>query len=284
MTDVPLKHGCYKTPPDMGGWFSSLFPSLCFYPRCVWITFRCASMAKRGLYDREAWRSSSADVMRALEKVGCRFAIEGADHLGETDGPCVIVGNHMSTLETMILPGLVVPYREVTFVVKQSLVEYPVFKHVMRSCNPITVARKSPRADLKAMLDGGSERLQAGISIVVFPQGERAPRFNPNQFNSAGVMLARRAGVPIVPVALKTDAWNNGKWIMDFGWIEPSRRVRFAFGKPLRVTGRGAEQQASIIEFIQSHLDRWQAEDGSRSVEHTVPDGTAEGAQGTAQE
>ena len=34
------------------------------------------------------------------------------------DGPAVIVGNHMSTLETFALPGLVVPFKPLTFVVK----------------------------------------------------------------------------------------------------------------------------------------------------------------------
>lgn len=265
MTDVPLTHGCYTTPPGMGGWFSSLFPTLCLYPRYLGITLRSAAMAKRGDYDTEAWRSSSVDVLRALERVGCHFEIEGADQLAATGGPCVVVGNHMSTLETMVLPALVAPYHEATFIVKQSLVDYPVFKHIMRSRDPITVARESPRADLKAMLDGGMKRLQAGTSIIVFPQGARMPQFDPSHFNSAGVMLARRAGVPIVPVALKTDAWNNGKWIMDFGWINPSRTVRFAFGEPLRVEGRGAKEQTTIIEFITSHLARWQAEDASRA-------------------
>jgi 1-acyl-sn-glycerol-3-phosphate acyltransferase len=39
----------------------------------------------------------------------------------------------MSTLETFVLPYLIAPHRPMTFVVKKSLVEYPVFKHVMRA-------------------------------------------------------------------------------------------------------------------------------------------------------
>lgn len=269
MADLILQHGCYKTPPGMRGWLASISPTLGFYSRFLSITFRSAWMARRRVYDMEAWRLSSGDVVRALERVGCRFEVEGADHLREVAGPCVIVGNHMSTLEAMVLPALVVPYRKVTFVVKQSLVDYPIFKHIMRSRDPITVARANPREDLKAMLHGGIKRLRAGISIVVFPQGERMPQFDRERFNSAGTILARRAGVPIVPVALKTDAWNNGKWIMDFGRIDPSRTIHFAFGEPLRVEGRGAKEQAAMIEFITARLACWQAQDASRSAAPT---------------
>ena len=58
----------------------------------------------------------------------------------------------------------------------------------------------------KAVLEGGKQRLQKGISIIVFPQTTRTVRFEPENFNSIGVKLAQRAKVPIIPLALRTDA------------------------------------------------------------------------------
>jgi 1-acyl-sn-glycerol-3-phosphate acyltransferase len=216
-------------------------------------------LAKRGAYGYERWRSSSVDVLRNLERVGCRFEVSGLQHLRDAGGACVIVGNHMSTLETVILPSLIVPAGKATFVVKQSLVDYPVFKHVMRSRNPITVTRDNPRSDLKAVLEGGMKRLEAGVSIVIFPQTSRTRGFDPTQFNSIGSMLARRAKVSLVPLALKTDAWENGKRFKEVGRIVPSRTVHFAFGRPLRVQGKGGREHEVVVEFIRSHLDRWRA-------------------------
>ena len=44
-----------------------------------------------------------------------------------------LVANHMSTMETFCLPGILVPHRPVAFVLKRSLTRYPVFSHVVNA-------------------------------------------------------------------------------------------------------------------------------------------------------
>ena len=61
----------------------------------------------------------------------------------------------MSMMETLILPVMVQPIKPVTFVVKETLLSYPVFKHIMLSRNPIAVTRTNPRQDLKTVLNEG---------------------------------------------------------------------------------------------------------------------------------
>ncbi len=248
----------YQSPPRRIGWFSRTFPTISFFARLTPIVLGSAWKAKRGLYDGKAWSDSSIDVMRALESVGVQFDIRGMRHLHAVDGPCLIVGNHQGTLETMVLPGIVQPIREVTFVVKHQLVEYPIFKHVMRARNPVAVSQTDPRGDFKLMMSGGKERLDDGISLVVFPQGQRQLVWDPNQFNSIGVKLASRAKVPIVPVALKTDAWALGPIIADFGKIDPTKKVHFEFGPPIEVEGRGGDENQAMIDFVGEKLGQWE--------------------------
>lgn len=236
------------------------WPSLLFYPQLLCIVFKGSAKAKRGRYGNAAWTESSLATLHALERLGVEVEIAGTGHFRALDGPCVFLANHMSTLETFVLPCIIEPHKDVTFVVKQSLVEYPVFKHIMRSRDPITVGRTNPRDDLRAVLDGGAERLKAGRSIVIFPQTTRTAGFDPKSFNTIGIKLAKRAGVPVVPVALKTDAWGNGKLLKDFGRIDPSKKVHFAFGKPLLIKGRGTEEQNEIIDFITGKLNEWSRE------------------------
>ena len=130
----------------------------------------------------------------------------------------------------------------------------------MRSRNPVAVSQTNPREDLVTMLKEGTERLKRGISIIVFPQGARTATYIPEEFNTIGVKLAHRAGVPIVPLALKTDAWGNGRIIRDFGRIDPTKKVHFAFSEPLRVEGRGTEQHQAVLDFIGGKLAEWQSE------------------------
>jgi 1-acyl-sn-glycerol-3-phosphate acyltransferase len=227
------------------------------YSRLFSIVFRGSSKAKHGRYATQDWVASSLETLRALEEIGAVIEINGVDQFRTLDSPCVFIGNHMSTLETMVLPAIISQFKDSTFVVKQSLVDYPVFKHIMRARNPITVGRTNPRDDLKAVFEGGEERLKAGISIVIFPQTTRTELFDPEQFNTIGIKLAKRAGVPVVPIALKTDAWGNGKRFKDFGEIDPSKKVWFEFGRPLTIAGRGDEEHQLIIDFISRRLKEW---------------------------
>jgi 1-acyl-sn-glycerol-3-phosphate acyltransferase len=232
-----------------------------FLPTLLTNIVRSSNMAKRGMYDGAQWSQSSLEVLQSLESVGVQFEITGVDHLQQLTTPYLVIGNHMGMMETTVLPAILQPIRNTTFIVKPSLLDFPFFKHIMRSRDPIALSQTNPRQDLKLILEGGSERLNRGTSVVVFPQGIRTLDFDPAKFNTLGIKLARRAGVPIVPMALKTDAWGIGFWVKDLGRIDPAKKVRFAFGEPLTVHGRGADEHQSIIHFIQQHLCTWQEED-----------------------
>jgi 1-acyl-sn-glycerol-3-phosphate acyltransferase len=221
------------------------------------IIFITRKQARSGVYDDKAWADSSYYIFRFIEKAGGKFQITGMEHIAETQEPVLFIGNHMSTLETMILPGLIAPLRKVTFVVKESLVRHPLFGDVMRSRDPIVVGRTDPRKDLEAVMNGGMDLLSRGISIIIFPQSTRSLEFKPEEFNSLGVKLAKKAGVKVVPVALKTDFWGNGKIIKELGPLDSSKTIHIKFGEPFPVTGTGKEENQKIIDFIQTSLSEW---------------------------
>ncbi len=228
-----------------------------FTLKYAYVVLRTRREARRGLYDTEAWAYSSSEIFRFLEKTGGKFHISGMENITLSDEPVIFISNHMSTLETMIFPALIAPHREVTFVVKESLVKHPLFGDVMRSRNPIVVGRTDPRKDLEAVMNGGEDLLSDGISIVIFPQSTRSVEFKPEEFNSLGVKLAKKAGVKVVPVAIKTDFWGNGKWIRELGPLDHRKPVYIKFGEPFPVTGNGREENQKIIDFILSSLEEW---------------------------
>jgi 1-acyl-sn-glycerol-3-phosphate acyltransferase len=251
--------GAYRTAPGKLGILARAFPGMRFYSLAGPIVWRAGRLAVRGAYDDAAWSRSSLGILRALEAAGVRLEITGVGHFQSLAGPCVFIGNHMSTLETFVLPTIIASAMRVTFIVKRELTDYPVFGPVMRSRDPVVVGRSNPREDLKAVLEGGAERLHAGISIVVFPQTTRTPVFDPAAFNTIGVKLARRAGVPVIPVALKTDAWGNGRIVKDVGRIDPGKTVHIEFGAPLEVRGTGTAEHNAVIDFIRERLRVWGA-------------------------
>ena len=230
-----------------------------FYVQYFGVVLAARKSAVRGLFDDEAWAESSLAVLRTVERNRGRFEISGLDNLRNhaKEGPFVFISNHMSTLETQVLPVLIAPLMPVTFVVKEGLVRSRVFGPIMRSRDPVVVKRENPREDLEQVLREGGERLRRGVSLIVFPQSTRSPVFRRELFNTLGVKLAAASGAAAFPIAVKTDFWGEEGLFRGFGPVRPERTIHVEFGKPLAVTGRGKEQHQQILQFIESRLRLW---------------------------
>jgi len=250
----------YSTPENMPrhlGDRLALNTRIYFMSRYIALCFSARSAATKGLYDTAYWVSSSQDVFRLIEGTGGRFRINGLENIRNSQGPVVFISNHMSTLETMIFPGIIQPLKDVTFIVKDTLVRHWVFGAVMRSRDPIVLSRNNPREDFRIVMEQGLERISRGISVIIFPQHTRRLEFVPGEFNSLGIKLAARAGIPVIPVAIKTDFWGNGRYTNYLGPIQRRKPIYFTFGKPFMVTGPGKEEHQKVIDWIQSNLMQW---------------------------
>ena len=259
MQPITDEQGNYHTPSRHTFFLARRLPSLFYYTEFLAYVFRYSGRAKRGAYGAEEWWHSSLLAMQGLEKVGVQIEVTGAHLLKQVAGPCVLIANHMSTLETICLPAVIEPFKEFTFIIKRGIAEYPVFKHLILSRQPIVVDRTNPREDLQVVLEEGCQALAKGRSVLVFPQTTRTLTLDPEHFNTIGIKLAKRANVPVVPLALKTDAWGIGSLIKEFGRIDPTKTVHMAFGAPLTIDGRGNAEHKQIIDFIQQRLQAWQA-------------------------
>ncbi len=221
--------------------------------------FRSLRKVSLGEYGDDVWAETSYHIIKFLEQCGANFHITGLNKIRSVSGPLVFISNHMSTLETVALPGLICPIKPVTYVVKQKLVKGPFWGPIMRSRDPIIVTRKDARADLMTVLHEGQERLSKGISVIVFPQGTRSDVFDRNQFNSLGIKLAVKAGVPFMPVAVRTDFWGNSPVFRGFGPIRRANPIYIEFGDPVYVEGRGRLEHEECVNFIESRLRTWGA-------------------------
>jgi len=193
------------------------------------------------------------------EATGATVSFEGFQHLAALGGkPAVIVANHMSLVETMILPGGLFAFNNVTVVAKRSLTKYPGFGPILASVRPILLDRKNPRQDLADVLTQGAELLKDGLSVLLFPQGHRSAVFDPKVFNSLGAKLARKAGVPLVPVACKTDFARQGFGpFKDIGPVDPTKPIRFACGPVIDPSTPQREMLDRCVEHISSTLRAW---------------------------
>jgi 1-acyl-sn-glycerol-3-phosphate acyltransferase len=219
------------------------------------VTSRTLALKKK--YDNEAWAEVSYKFFKFSEASGGSFKLSGLDNIRNLKEPVVYVSNHMSTLETFVFPCILLMGGDISFVVKESLTENFLFGPVMRATNPIVVKRANPREDFITVMEKGQELLKNGTSVVIFPQSTRRVVFKPEEFNTLGVKLAKSAGVKILPIAIKTDFWANGKLIKELGTIHRKLKIYMRFGSPMKIENNGKDEHQKIIEFIAQNLKTW---------------------------
>lgn len=213
--------------------------------------------AKQGRLNSENQAYYSERSLRILESFGAQIHVRGLENLSSEPGPFVLVGNHMSSVETAILNAMISPRLDFTYVIKQSLFNVPGLGPAMKGIDAIGVSRTNPREDFKAIIDEGKKRLAAGRSVLIFPEATRQVVFKAENFNSIGTKLAKNAGVKIIPIAIKTDFMKPGMLIGDFGPLHPENVIQFAFGAPMAVVGNGRDEHARIVAFIEAKMAEW---------------------------
>ncbi len=225
-----------------------------------WYTFKAVSggraAAVAGRFDAAEFARRSEQMVRAVEDCGGHLEVSGLDHLSAVSGPVVVIGNHMSFLETFVLPAMILPRKRLSFAVKRSLLDHPGLGPILRSLDSIPLTRTNPREDLRTILEEGVRRLQSGYSLCIFPQSTRSSDFTAAKFSSIGAKVAQRGGCPIIPVALRTDFLGNGTLVKDLGPVYPERIARFAFGAPID-SSDGRQAQQRVVDFVVAHLSAW---------------------------
>lgn len=141
--------------------------------------------------------------------LGVRFEVLGREHLpvGKTSA-AVLLCNHQSTLETLLLPTLM-PH-PLAFVFKRELLRIPFFGWSMARLDMIHINRESRTEAMKHVIEQGCRLLSQGTWVIMFPEGTRMPRGQKGTYQTAGTRLAVQAGVPVVPIAVATArCWPN---------------------------------------------------------------------------
>jgi len=249
----------YETQSGETIWSARHMPWLASlkYHLGVFHAIRTASrLALAGNFTSVSQAECCYSIVKVAERCGCVFRVKGLENL---DGnlPAVFVSNHMASLETLVLSTFIAPFSDVTFILKRSLMTYPVFGDVIKGIRPVAISRSNPRDDLKDVLVQGVARLRSGVSMVVFPQATRSPVFDRKAFNSLGVKLAAKAGVPVIPLAVKTDFIPRGRIHKDFGIVDATKPALFQFGPPVRIAGNGRQEHEQITRYIVDRMQEW---------------------------
>lgn len=139
---------------------------------------------------------------RAWGRILCRLAgvrvrVEGLERIDPAQ-TYIFAGNHASQYDIFSFQGYF-PH-DFRWIAKKELFRIPVFGTAMERIGYIPIDRSHGRQALKS-LDAAAERIAAGNSVLIFPEGTRSADGQLQEFKAGAVLLAIKAKVPIVPIA-----------------------------------------------------------------------------------
>ncbi len=116
--------------------------------------------------------------------------------------PVIIVSNHASLIDILVLFALYRPYKWVS---KAENFKLPFIGWNM-DLNDYVKVRRGDRASVIDMMDRCRGHLRAGSSLLIFPEGTRSKSGELQAFKDGAFRLAMECDRPIVPVAVSGTA------------------------------------------------------------------------------
>ena len=188
-------------------------------------------------------------------------------------GPAVIVSNHVSYLDAIAIAAAV-PCAPIA---KSEVASWPIIGTAASQLGVIFVQRDSPASRVRALLRARAA-LAAGVPVMNFPEGTTTDGSELLPFHRGIFGLARLAGFPIVPVAVRCHkdlAWyGNAPFVPHY--VRATRldapEIRLEIGELIDPTRfASADEVAALAQHRIAYLLRDQLESHAAIIRLRVP-------------
>jgi 1-acyl-sn-glycerol-3-phosphate acyltransferase len=152
----------------------------------------------------------------------------------EPNRPCLIIANHPSLIDVAFL---LAQFPTADCIIKEGLLKNPFTRNLLRAADYIS------NTDPGVVLEQSIERINAGRSIILFPEGSRTVPGEPLAFKGGAAAIAVRSSCPCLPVLISCDPTTLTK--SDRWYQVPPRKVRFIISiQPPIVPGDILDEEA----------------------------------------
>jgi len=212
-----------------------------------------------GMRDAPADRgAASVKLQRVAARICAENGIVVVDRRGPLPPPgCVVVANHISYVDTLVLPSLM----PCTCIAKQQVADWPVIGPLTARLGVLFVDRDSPHSGA-VVLRRAMRALEAGVTVVAFPEGTTTSGAELLPFRRGVFGLARRLRVPVVAAAISYDdpraAWTGntsflGHYVRSVArWRRTA--VRLSLSAPF--DPRAHSDARGLAEAVREHITR----------------------------
>jgi 1-acyl-sn-glycerol-3-phosphate acyltransferase len=136
-------------------------------------------------------------VMRYI--CGVKYQVVNPENIPHA--PCVVVSNHQSMWETCTLTWI---FTDIVFILKKEILRVPLFGWGINGIAPIAIDRSKGDLAMAKIKTQGQQRMAAGFSLLLFPEGTRMKVGKRKDFKYGAVKIATLLKTTITPVALNS--------------------------------------------------------------------------------
>jgi 1-acyl-sn-glycerol-3-phosphate acyltransferase len=175
---------------------------------------------------------------------GLNYRLIGLENI--PDSASIFVCKHQSSWETIALRAIFP--KQQTWVVKQELVNIPVLGSALKMLQAIPIDRSSGIKALKQLIKRGTQSLNNGRNVMIFPEGTRVPPGSKGSYNVGAALLAEQTNSEIIPIAHNAGIfWGRRRLTKKPGTID------IIIGKSITTNGRKAQEvNQSLEDWIES--------------------------------
>jgi 1-acyl-sn-glycerol-3-phosphate acyltransferase len=160
-------------------------------------------------------------------------------------GGLLVLSSHQSHLDPLLL-GLATD-RRLSSLARSTLYRFKPFGAVITALDAVPIDREASAVTAMKLV---IQRLKRGAAVIVFPEGTRTRDGRLGEFKSGFALIAKRAGVPVVPVAIvgAYECWPRTRRFPRPG------RIRLEFGDILTAEEVAALDERAITEICTSRI------------------------------
>jgi 1-acyl-sn-glycerol-3-phosphate acyltransferase len=176
---------------------------------------------------------------------GVRIVLHNRERM-DTGETRIFVSNHVSWFDVFTLAEVLPHY---TFVAKSELRKIPVFGGAASAWGVIWIERENRKMAFASYRSAG-EKIKAGRSVVVCPEGTRGYDYPLRRFKKGPFVLAIASGVPIVPTLVygAIAVQPKGKF-----WVRPGR-IDIHFLEPIPTAGLSYEDRDDLASRVRASI------------------------------
>ncbi len=195
------------------------------------------------------WRMGGRLSRLFFRWAGIPLVVRGLENLPAA-GVVVIAANHTSYLDGAVLLAVLEP-REYAFVAKRELEANPLSRTLVRGIGAEFVERFDVQKSAEHA-DGLAEAVRAGRSLIIFPEGTLRRHTGLMQFRAGAFQAAARAGVPVVPVALR----GVRSVLRDGTWYPRRSPIAVTFSAPVLPDGEDWNAMLRLRDRVRAEIAR----------------------------